>query len=43
VIFTGYTQGDIKKKAGLAFWVEMIPGSRNQFLDLIDPLMLPNY
>jgi len=21
----------------------MIPGSRNQFLDLIDPLMLPNY
>jgi hypothetical protein len=29
VIFTAYTEGDIKKKAVLAFWVEMVPGSRN--------------
>jgi len=43
VVFTAYTEGDIKKKAVLSFWVEMVPGSRNQFLDLIDPLMLPNW
>jgi len=29
VVFTAYTEGDIKKKAVLAFLVEMTPGARN--------------
>jgi len=29
IVFTAYTEGDIKKKAVLSLLVEMVPGSRN--------------
>jgi len=37
-----FTDNDWKKKAVLSFLVKMEAGASNQFLDLIDPLKLPN-
>ncbi len=42
LVYESVTQGEIKKKAMLAILVEQKPGVMNMFLDLIDPLYLPN-
>jgi len=36
------SEGDIKRKAALSFWINVEPGAKNEFLDLIDPLQLPH-
>ena len=42
LIYESVTQGELKKKAMLVILVEQKPGVMNMFLDLIDPLYLPN-
>lgn len=42
MIYQPITEGDYKKKAGLAFLVNQKPGQTNEFFDAIDLLELPN-
>ena len=42
MIFHPTTEGDYKKKAGIAFVVEQVPGKTNPFFDFMEFLELPN-
>jgi len=42
LLFTADTVGDLKRKAAVAFLIEEKAGISNAYLDIIDPLNLPN-
>ena len=42
MVYQAVTQGELKRKAMLVVLVQQKPGVMNMFLDLIDPLYLPN-
>ena len=42
LIYHPITEGDYKKKAGIAFMVNQIPGRTNEFFEFMELLELPN-